>query len=49
VGRVELGRQRGRRQHKAGDDDFDLSSPVELVVLAVKERAARCRMLGADA
>jgi hypothetical protein len=38
--------QRSRRQHKAGDDDLDLSRPVELVVLAVKERAARCRLLG---
>jgi hypothetical protein len=37
---------RGRRQHKAGEDDLDLSRPVELVVLAVKERAARCRLLG---
>lgn len=36
---------RGRRQHKAGDDDIDLSRPIELVVLAVKERAARCRLL----
>jgi hypothetical protein len=37
---------RSRRQHKASDDDLDLSRPVELVVLAVKERAARCRLLG---
>jgi hypothetical protein len=37
---------RSRREHKAGDDDLDLSRPVELVVLAVKERAARCRLLG---
>ncbi len=37
---------RGRRKHKAGDDDLDLSRPVEFVVLAVKERAARCRLLG---
>lgn len=37
---------RGGRQHKAGEDDLDLSRPVELVVLAVKERAARCRLLG---
>jgi hypothetical protein len=37
---------RSRRQHKAGDDDLDLSRPVELVVIAVKERAARCRLLG---
>lgn len=38
--------QRSHRRHKAGDDDLDLSRPVELVVLAVKERAARCRVLG---
>ena len=38
--------QQSRRQHKASDDDLDLSRPVELVVLAVKERAARCRLLG---
>ena len=37
---------RSQRRHKAGDDDLDLSKPVELVVLAVKERAARCRLLG---
>ena len=28
------------------DDDIDLSHPVDLVVLSVKERAARCRLLG---
>jgi hypothetical protein len=39
---------RRRQQHKAGDDDIDLSKPVELVALAVKERAARCRLLGSD-
>jgi len=37
-----------RRQHKARDDDLDLSKTVELVVLSVKERAARCRLLGSD-
>jgi len=37
---------RSQRRHKASDDDLDLSKPVELVVLAVKERAARCRLLG---
>ncbi len=31
------------RKHKASDDDIDLSKPVDLIVLAVKERAARCR------
>jgi tetratricopeptide (TPR) repeat protein len=36
------------RQHKAANDDIDLSKPVELVALAVKERAARCRLLGRD-
>lgn len=43
---VSTATPRGRRQHKAGDDDLDLSGPVELVVLAVKSRAARCRLLG---
>ncbi len=33
---------------QAGDDDLDLSRPVELVVLAVKQRAARCRLLGSE-
>jgi len=32
------------RKHKASDDDIDLSKPVDLVVLAIKERAARCRL-----
>jgi hypothetical protein len=36
------------RQHKAADDDIDLSKPVELVALVVKEQAARCRLLGSD-
>ncbi|UCF90575.1 MAG: cytoplasmic protein [Desulfobacterales bacterium] len=36
------------RQHKATDDDIDLSKPVELVALAVKEPAVRCRLLGSD-
>ena len=37
-----------KRQHKATADDLDLSKSVELVALAVKERAARCRLLGSD-
>lgn len=32
------------RKHKANDDDIDLSKPVDLIVLAVKKRAARCRL-----
>lgn len=39
---------RSGRQHKAADDDIDLSKPVELVALSVKERAARCRLIGSD-
>lgn len=37
-----------RRQHKVALADLDLSRPVELVVLSVKEKAARCRLLGSD-
>ncbi len=37
-----------RRQHKAVDDEIDLGKPVELVTLAVKERAAQCRLLRSD-
>jgi tetratricopeptide (TPR) repeat protein len=36
------------RQHKATVDDLDLSGPVELVVLSVKERAAPCQLLGTN-
>ena len=39
---------RRKRQHKATADDLDLSKPVELVALSVKERATRCRLLGSD-
>ncbi len=39
---------RHKRQHKATADDVDLSKPVELVALSVKERAVRCRLLGSD-
>lgn len=38
----------GRARPAGTDGDIDLSRPVELVVLAVKERAARCRLLGTD-
>lgn len=36
------------RKHKANDDDIDLKKPVDLIVLAVKERAARCRLVGSE-
>jgi len=36
------------RQHKATADDLDLSKPVERVAVSVKERAARCCLLGSD-
>jgi tetratricopeptide (TPR) repeat protein len=39
---------RRKRQHKATADNLDLSQPVDLVALAVKERAARCRLMGSD-
>jgi tetratricopeptide (TPR) repeat protein len=39
---------RRKRQHKVTAADLDLSGPVELVVLSVKESAARCRLLGSD-
>ena len=42
------GATRHRRQHKATAEDLDLSGPVELIALSVKERAARCRLLGTD-
>jgi len=38
----------GKRRHKVSATDLDLSRPVELVVLSIKERAARCRLPGTD-
>jgi len=37
-----------KRQHKATTDDLDLSQPVELIVLSVKERTVRCRLPGSE-
>lgn len=37
-----------RRQHKAEPGDLPLDRAVELVALSVKERAARCRLVGSD-
>ena len=37
-----------KRQHMATTEDFDLRNSVELAVLSVKERAARCLLLGRD-
>ena len=39
---------RRKRQHKAADEDLDLGKLVELVVFSVKERSARCRLMGSD-
>ncbi len=36
------------RKHKASEEDIDISKPVELVILAVTQRAARCRPVGSD-
>src|SRR5258705_9516352 len=42
------GTTRRKRQNKATAEDLDPSGPVELIVLSVKERAARCRLLGSE-
>jgi hypothetical protein len=39
------GPARRRRQHKATAEDVDLPGSIELIVLSVTERAARCRLL----
>lgn len=39
--------RRGRR-HKVAAADLDGSDPIELVVLSVKEKAARCRLVASD-
>ena len=39
---------RRKRQHKAAATDLDLSQPIELIVLSIQERAARCRLPGTD-
>ena len=38
----------GRRAHRATAEDLDLGSRIELVVLAVMERVARCRLAGGN-
>ena len=37
-----------RNQPTVVEGDIDLSQPVELIVLSVKEKAARCRLPGSD-
>ena len=39
---------RKKRRHKVAATDLDLSRPIELVVLSVKEKAARCRLVESD-
>ncbi len=39
---------RRKRQHKVAATDLDLSGPIDLVVLSVKEKAVRCRLVGSD-
>ena len=41
-------RRRPLRQHKVASTDINLDSPIELLVLSVKDVAARCRLLGSD-
>ena len=37
-----------KRRHKAAASDLDLTGPIELVVLSVKQNAARCRLVDTD-
>jgi hypothetical protein len=37
-----------RRKHRASEQDIDISQPVELILLNIKERAARCRIPGSE-
>src|SRR5271165_1005419 len=39
---------RGRTGLQTGDLTVELDGPVELVVLSVKQKTARCRLLGGD-
>jgi len=39
---------RPRRPHAVAPTDLDLSYPIDLVVLSVKDKAARCRLLASD-
>jgi len=39
---------RRTRRHKAHEQDLDLSEAIELIVLAPKQNAARCRVLGTE-
>ncbi len=45
TGAIEPAAARGPKRHKAMGEDLDLTSPIDLVVLAPKQRAARCRIL----
>jgi len=36
------------RHSTASEEDIDLAQPIDLVVVAVKERAARCRLIGSE-
>ena len=37
-----------KRQHKATSEDLDLDRPVDLIVLSVTQRVARCRIPGTE-
>ena len=39
---------RRSKRHKAAPDELDIAQPVELVVLALRDRTARCRILGSE-
>lgn len=44
----EVGIPGRMRQHKATATDLDVTGPIELIALSVKEKAARCRLLGSE-
>jgi hypothetical protein len=41
-------RRRPLRRHKVASTDINLNSPIEVLVLSVKDVEARCRLLGSD-
>ena len=44
----ERGSSSRGKAHKAADEDIRLDGPVDLVVLSVKDRAARCRLVNSS-
>jgi len=45
---AEQKKPKSLRRHKATDKDIELNGPVQLIILNVKQRAARCRITGTE-